>query len=433
MLGIDDLHNAHLQVKHAEELAAAAFGAERTKFLVGGTTVGNQAMLMSCLGPGDVVLAPHGCHRSFLSGLLLSGAALRSFPTSYCAELDCFLPPSLTQVLQALEDHPQARALFLTNPTYHGACCSLPEIVEAAHRREVLVLVDEAWGAHLAFCPELPASAVAAGADMVVQSLHKMAPALTPGALLHYRPRSVDCRRVDSVLRHLQTSSPSSLLVASMDCARRRLSLDGEQPWRRVVALSRHLQQRVRGLDGWICPSKEPPQWDPTRVSLGATELGYSGHQLAAWLRQKGVQVEMSEAAGVLLLLLPGHSEKEVQSLGELLQTLTPRTPDQKLQHLRSLSRAHGHHLSAVKPEHRITVREAFHARSTTVPIREAVDRICSDSIYCYPPGVALVYPGQRLDRSLLDLLETHLSLGGSVQGGVDPVTGTVSVLEEPL
>lgn len=432
MLGIDDLHHAHLQVKQAEELAAAAFGAERTKFLVGGSTVGIQAMLMSCLGPHDTVLAPHGCHRSFFSGLLLSGASLASFPTPFSRELDCFLPPSLPQVLQALHDHPRARALYLTSPTYHGACASLPEIVEAAHRCGVLVLVDEAWGAHLAFCSELPVSAVAAGADMVVQSLHKTAPALTPGALLHYRPQSVDGHRIGSVLRHLQTSSPSSLLVASMDCARRRLCLEGEQPWLRVVALSRHLQRRVRELEGWSCPAKEPPHWDPTRVSVGATELGYSGHQVAARLRQKGVQVEMSDAATALCLILPGHSEKEVESLVALLESFSPRTPAPELQRLRSLSEAHRRYLSTTRLEHRITVRKAFQARSTTVSLRTAVDRISSDSIYCYPPGVALVYPGQRLDRQTLDLLETHLSLGGSVQGGVDP-SGTVSVLEETL
>lgn len=388
-------------------------------------------MILSCLLPGEVVLAPHGCHRSFYSGLVLSGAELCTFSTGYHPELLCLMPPTPAQVERALAECPEAKALFLTSVTYQGACASMKAIVETAHARGVMVLVDEAWGAHLPFHPNLPLSAIGAGADMVVHSLHKSTGALTPGGLLHFRPDRVDRERVGVVLRQLQTSSPPSLLVASMDCARRSLALGGEEPWAKVMETSKLLQERISTLRGWSCPPKIPPAWDPARLSLGATALGYSGYALTEVLRARSsVQCEMAELTSVLLALTPAHGEPEVERLMEALTVVQARDPQPNFEHLRELSRAYLERLCHSGRGESLHLREAFCAPSTRVDFRKAIDQRSADLIYCYPPGVPLVYPGQLLTEETVEFLETQIALGGSVQGGVDERQLSVRVLK---
>lgn len=430
VLGIDDIHYPHKQVREAEILAAEAFGARATKFLVQGSTVGNQAMLLSSLLPGDIVLAPHGCHRSFYSGVMLSGAELRTFSTAYHPSLLCLLPPTPAEVERAVVECPEAKVLFLTSVTYQGACASLEAIVETAHRHGLLVLVDEAWGAHLPFHSELPLSALQAGADMVVHSLHKSTGALTPSGLLHFRPDRVDAERVSAVLRQLQTSSPSSLLVASIDCTRRRLALDGGEPWSRLIQTSRRLQERISALKGWSCFPKLAPDWDPARLSLDAAALGYSGYRLNETLRERfSIQCEMAELTAAHIALTPAHSDLEVDRLVKALAKVEPRAPEPEFARLVELSEAHLQRLNGPQGNGCFHLREAFCARSTRVDLRKAIDRRSADLIYCYPPGVPLVYPGQPLTRETVELLETQIALGGSVQGGVDERQLSVLVL----
>ena len=424
MLGIDDIHNPHRQVKEAEELAAAAFGARATKFLVNGSTVGNQAMLTATLGPADLVLAPRSVHRSFFSGLLLSGARVELFATDVHPELGCHLPPTAEQVKAAIESFPEARALFLTSPIYQGACAPLIEIVALAKERGLIVLVDEAWGAHLHFSPQLPDSAVDAGADMVVHSLHKSAGGLTPSAVLHFDPGRVNRGRLETVLRHLQTSSPSSLLVASIDCARRQLALSGEADWGRAAGLAARAQVEVGALDGFSCFEKRSPDWDPTKVSIEATAHGYTGHDLARTLRwEHKVQVEMSEASHLLLAFSPGHTESHLDKLLHALSSLPPGPG------LPACFQRESPPIPIVSPK--VTVRQAFHARSKMLDLRKAVDQTCAELLYCYPPGVPVVFPGQPLTVEVVEFIETQLALGGCVLGGVDPDLETVLVLEE--
>ena len=424
VLGIDDIHNPHDQVWEAQELAAQAYGADCTQFLVGGSTVANQAMFLSTLGPNDVVLLPPNCHRSVYSALLQCGAGAQHFLTDFDTRLLSFRPPTPDQVRHALDSYPQVRALFLTTPTYHGLCADLKEIVALARARGVLTLVDEAWGAHLAFHPDLPTSAVEAGADMVCHSTHKLLPGLTQTAMLHYNPRSVCQERVRDVLRALQTSSPSSLLVASLDCARRMMALRGKELLSDVLGLAGLARDALSGSSGINCLVPETSH-DPTRLILDTLRHGYTGHEFAERLRyQHSVQVEMSELHQILVLLTLGHSSLDVERLLIALAGFPAREPPVDRQELAALSR--WEHFTELP---RCTVREAFFSERKAVNLEKAVDQTSAELLYCYPPGVPLVIPGQRFSQQAIDYIKAQKRLGGSIQGGADPELRTVQVL----
>ncbi len=425
--GIDDIHDPHTQVQQAQQLAAELYGADRTYFLVNGSTVGNQAMFLSTLGPGKSVILPHNCHRSVYSALLLSGAAAYFFPTDFHPELLCSLPPTSEQAVEAMDRFPDADALFLTSPTYHGALASLDTIVEEAHRRGKMVLVDEAWGGHLRFC-EGRKDALGAGADMVVQSAHKMTSALTQGAYLHLQGNRVDPARVASVLRHLQTSSPSSLIVASLDCARRQMALQGRELWEQTTHLAHQLEQQIDALPGLNCWGARK-DWDSCRLIVQATDLGYSGPRLEEELRKRfQVQVEMSELHQVLFLVTPGHNQLHGRRLLDALSGLKPVNEGFEWPRTREvLTELWRKNRVFEAPE--MTVRETFFSPASAVSLEKAVDQTCAELLYCYPPGVPFVYPGQRFSSEALELIELGKRLGGSIKGGVDPNLDSVFVL----
>lgn len=424
VLGIDDIHNPHGQVQEAQELAAKAYGAGRTQFLVGGSTVGNQAMFLANLGPGDLVLLPPNCHRSVYSALLQCGAGAQHFLTDFDNALLSFRPPTVAQVEEAIQCFPHARAVFLTTPTYHGLCAEVREIVALCRDRGVLTLVDEAWGAHLAFHPDLPTSAVEAGADMVCHSTHKLLSGLTQTAMLHYDPRRICSQRVEAVLRALQTSSPSSLLVASLDCARRMMALRGEELLSEVLRLATRAREVLSESADIKCLVPETSH-DPTRLILDTLRHGYTGHHLAERLRYRhSVQVEMSEVHQVLLLLTLGHTSKDLERLLEALASFPALQPSLKREDLAELCR--WEHFTEVA---RCTVREAFFSEHSTVKIEKAVDQTSAELLYCYPPGVPVVIPGQRLSQQTIDYIKAQKRLGGSIQGGADPALRTIRVV----
>ena len=426
--GIDDIHDPHAQIQQAQRLAAELYGADQTYFLVNGSTVGNQAMFLSTLGPGKSVLLPHNSHRSVYSALLLSGAAAHFFPTDFHPDLLCSLPPTVQQAVEAMERFPDADALFLTSPIYHGALACLKAIVDEAHRRGKMVLVDEAWGSHLRF-REGQIDAIGAGADMVVQSAHKMTSALTQGAYLHLQGDRVDPVRVAAVLRHLQTSSPSSLIVAGLDCARRQMALQGKQLWAQTDRLAHQLQQQISALPGLVCWGAGK-DWDSCRLIVQATELGYSGPRLEEDLRNRfQIQVEMSELHQVLFLVTPGHEERHGRKLLDALSSLTPVDEGFEWPRTRKILTELWRRNQVFETPER-TVRETFFSPASAVSLEKAVDQTCAELLYCYPPGVPFVYPGQRFSTEALELIKLGKRVGGSIKGGVDSNLDSVLVLQ---
>ncbi len=423
VLGMDDIHRPESVCQKAQELAAEAFGAGRTHFLVNGSSCGNHAMMLATLAPGDTVLMARNSHRSAMGGLLLSGARAVFFETPYDEQMRVFHAPTVEIVEQALAQEPGVKALFFTSPTYYGSSADVEALVALAHRHDLLVLVDEAWGAHLAFHPDLPGSAVEAGADMVVQSTHKMISGLTQTAMLHINGTRVDHSRVESALRLLQSTSPSCLLVASMDVTRRQMALGGENWLGPVLELASTTRERVQSLPGLRCFGQPHgvAGWDPTRLTICATEIGWTGYQLEEYLREEhNIQVELSDLFNVLALFTMGHKQEHADRLVAALEALPRRSAVE---------------LPAVSfplpvPERRLTQREAFQSRHESVCWQEAAGRVSAEMLTTYPPGIPVICPGELFSPEVLDYIKLEHAAGCQIEGAHDPTLNSVRVVK---
>jgi len=425
VLGMDDIMRPHGQCGQAQRLAAEAYGAEQTYFLVNGSSVGNQAMLMSTLKPDDVVLVARNAHASVLAGLMLSGARAAFYEVPYDQEMGVFHPPTLSDVERGLAAHPGARALFFTSPSYFGAAAAVVELVQFAHQRGLIVLVDEAWGPHLRFHPELPTSAVEAGADLVVQSTHKLASGLSQAAMLHVSGERVDRGRLESVLRMLQTTSPSCLLVASLDVARRQLATQGRELLERTLGLAQQARDRLQDL-GVPCFTRRPGvhAWDGTRLVFSLVDRGWSGYQVERFLRDNhGLQLEMSDFQNGVALITLGHGPEDIERLVEGVKVLVSAGSG-SLQRRRPYVRP-------PLPESRMSLQQAFHAEWESVAWEQAAGRICVDTLCPYPPGIAWLVPGEVLTGELIEALMAELKEGATLVGAHDPQLREVRVVKE--
>lgn len=424
VLGMDDIHRADAQCGAAQRLAAQAYGADHSYFLVNGSSCGNQAMLMTCLREDELVLIPRNAHRSTLTGVILSGARAAYFSNPFDAEMGVYHAPTVERVARAMEENPQARALFLTTPTYYGAAADVVGLVNLARRRGMLVLVDEAWGPHLAFHDRLPTSALEAGADLVVQSTHKLASGLSQASMLHLRGPRVDRGRLESVLRMLQTTSPNCLLLASLDMARHQLANQGRPLLDKALLLA---EEARRGLEaaGLKC-YRQPAgvhQWDGTRLVFSAAHLGWSGYEAEKFLRyQHNLQMEMSDLLNLVGLITLGHEASDIQRLVEAGADLARRAPP------RPLIRPDIQEPPA--PVVAVTPKQAFYAEWESVTLAQSRGRICVDTICPYPPGSPWVVPGEVLTEKLIEALMAELAAGVTIQGAFDSQLQTVRVVK---
>lgn len=421
--GLDDLHNPTGQLGEAQRLAAAAFGAEQTHFLINGSTSGNHAMLLATTGPGDVVLVPRNAHRSVWGGLTLSGASAAVYEPPFDEELGVYGAPTPKAVQRAMQDHPSAQTLLISSPTYHGHAADTRAIIHLAHSRGMTVLADEAWGAHLRFHDGYPSSAVQAGADLVVQSTHKMLPSLTQTAMLHVNGPRVDRERLCQTLRIILSSSPSAPLLASLDCARRQYALHGCRILEELAGLASLTRRELDALDGIFCRGGElrtdgaVSQWDPARMVVSALGRGYNGHELETYLRyDHRVQIEMSDLFGVVVVLTAGHREEHVQALVHAVgalpskPALPPPGPPPTF------------------PRALVTPARALRAPAEQVPWKEAGGRRSAETVTLYPPGIPWLLGGEVIEPLLLSELKSRQQAGGKIQGSTDPTLDTVRV-----
>ena len=435
--GLDDPHQPRGPIRQAQELAAEAFGADASFFLVNGTSAGVHAMVLATCRPGDTLVVARNVHRSILSAIILGGV----IPVFVAPEVDpdfgIALGVSPQAVEQILQQHPQARAVLLVSPTYHGICTDVQAVAEVVHRHGKLLLVDEAHGAHLAFHPELPTPALWSGADMCAQGVHKLLAGLTQASILHVRAERVDPDRVAAVLRLLQSTSASYLLMASIDVARMQMATSGATLLSQALDLAGQLREQVRTTPGLRTFGDE---WlgrpgvagcDPTKVTVAVDGLGLTGQAVEALLRELGpVQAEMSELRSLLFIVGFGNTADDVQRLVSCLQAVARqsehyRTPEMS----RLLQQAAVLEARLPLPELAVPPREAFFAPSRGVPLREACGRICTEVVTCYPPGIPLLCPGERVSAEIVAYLEVVRGSGLPVSGPRDPTLRTLQVV----
>lgn len=425
--GLDDLHNPVGPLARAQELAAALYGADRSFFLVNGSTVGIGALLLAAVGQGEVIL-PRNAHSSFLGGLVLSGAdPVFVYPETIPGfGLDCGVAPAAIE--QALVKHPAAAAVFALHPNYYGVAGDLAGQARSARRAGKPLLVDEAHGAHLRFHPDLPADAMSEGAAASVQSTHKLGGSLTQTSLLHLKGGLVDAGAVAAALRLLETTSPSYILLASLDLARQQLALKGRELLERALELARGLRRRLARIRGLrLLGPEDLPQGnyslDPTKLVISVRGLGLTGFQVRDLLAHRyRVYVEMADACHVVAFVTIGTAERDCRMLGDALADLAVREkglPGSPLPELPGTCK------KLMKP------REAWFSSTRRVALAEAAGRICAETVAVYPPGIPAVYPGEEITPEIVNYLTTIRDLKLPCQGPSDSTLKTLKVVIE--
>ncbi|MEG6586633.1 aminotransferase class I/II-fold pyridoxal phosphate-dependent enzyme [Dendrosporobacter sp. 1207_IL3150] len=426
---MDNLHQPHGIIKQAEQLAAEAFGADKSYFLVNGSSSGLQALIMTVCNPGDKIIVPRNIHRSVLGGIILTGAIpvyyKPAYDMEYCIPLGCISD----EIEQCLKTHGSAKGVLVVNPTYHGVTSDIVKLSDLAHRYGMPLIVDEAHGPHLKFHKDLPQSAIEQGADAVVHGTHKMLTSFTQASMLHLRGNLLDRNRLEAVLRILQSTSTSYLLLASLDSARAMIQENGVEMITQALENSAYLRTEIANIRGLKTMGKEiigrdgVHGLDLTKVTVSFRELGISGYCIEKVLREEfKIQVEMADLFNILLLVTYGNRNSDTIAILKALTTI-----------IDSLRLCDG--LSVPKndvlmypenPEMVLTPREAFFAKVEFSPLDKVAGKISAEIITCYPPGVPVIGPGEKYTQDIIDYIIMLRSMGASFQGCQDHTLETV-------
>jgi len=409
--GLDNLHAPAGVIREAQQLAAEAFGSDACFFLVNGSTSGIHIMMMSSFNPGDLVLIPRNCHKSVWGGLVLSGAKPVYIQPEYDETRDLFTHVSPTDVERAVEENPDIAGMLIANPDYYGLCPCLSEIHMILRKKEAKLLVDEAHGAHLAFHPDLPPSAAQCGADMWVQSAHKTLPAFTQSAYLHVRKKFAE--KAAQIHDLMQSTSPSYLLMASLDWARAFMQEHGRKEMDRLMDCLSWTRKRLASL-GIDCMEDysrpEVFQKDETRLVLDVSGLGITGFEGEDILRNAGIQIEMADSRRLVLICTVADEMEHFEKLVEACRFLVQKNERRKSE-LRNLS------ISREIPKQILSPREAFERKKKFIPLKEASGCICGGPVGIYPPGIPIICPGELIDSRGIDELLENQARGASLFG----------------
>ena len=422
MGGFDYLHAPSGSILSAQAKAAEVFGAAATFFLVNGSTGGNLAAITAFAGDGDNVIMLRGSHRSVYTGAVLAGATPYYLPYEHdLAEDGWFLPANLATV-QLPE---RAAIVHLTRPNYYGMATDLAPYVSLARRLGALLVVDEAHGSHFGFHPDLPASALAQGADIVIQSTHKTLGALTQASMLHVA-KGVPTAPLKRALGMLQSSSPSALLTMSLDLAAHHLVDGGRNDLATAIDLSRSVRSSVAIINGLRILDRLAAHpsvaTDPTKIVVDVRGLCISGFAASAWLRTHcQLWVELSDFHRIVCSLTVGDTEESSAFLIESLLGLAAANHPP--------SSGTTTDLPATPPQRR-SLRAALHAPSSSIATSDSLGRICAEYVIPYPPGIPLLVPGEEVTADTLSALSAFRSAGAKVVGP-DNLTGATLLVND--
>jgi arginine decarboxylase len=439
--GLDDLLQPEGPLVEAQELAAAAFGAEHSFFLINGSTSGNQCMMMTALNPGDKIALPRNAHKSAMGGLIMSG----SYPIWMQPEVDESLHMDHTvtpQTVRAtLEAHPDIKAVYVVSPTYYGVAADLVGIAAVAHEYGIPLLVDEAWGPHFHFHPALPMSAMAAGADMCINSTHKMLGSLSQTAMLHVQGPRIRLDRLKAVYKLFLSTSPNLVLVASLDVARRQMALDGRALLSRTIDIANDTRRRLNQIPGVRCFGEELEgmpgvfDLDPTKVTVTVKDLGYTGYEAEEILRRRyNVQVELADLFNCLALFTigttPDAADELVYGVKELAREDRPVDIFSPSGVLERRLKTGTYALPKIPPIG-LLPRDAFLATTEFMSFKASAGRVCAEVITPYPPGIPVISPGEVITPEIIDYLTLEQKAGVRIQGAYDGELRTIRVVVE--
>jgi arginine decarboxylase len=429
---IDYLHAATGPLVEAQQLAAAAVGADHTFFLVNGSTVGNQAMLSAAVRDGQKVIITRAAHRSVYAGLILSGATPIYIMPRVHPLVHFPLAVEVGAVQARLEEHPDAVAIHVTSPNYYGYLPDIEGLVELAHARDMPLLVDEAHGAHLRFHPDLPPSAVGLGADAVVQSPHKTLGAITQAAWLHLSGERIPFTNLQYLVAILQSSSPNVILTSSLDVARRQMALHGRELLDRALELAQRARAAIRQIPGLWCYGEDLvgdygiAEYDPTKLVIRVTDTGLSGKEFAAELWSRfNLTVEFADPWQLICSITIADTSDRID---RLIGALRAVAQDQRGS---ATLRADRVELAPPPlPQMILNPRQAVFRSSHRIPLNEARDQVCAEQVIPYPPGIPLLMPGEVISAEMIDYVQYLLRQRIKIVGPEDLQMNTVRIIE---
>ena len=468
---LDNLFNPEGVIAEAQNLASEAFGAEHTRFLANGSTCGIMAAIVATCGPGDKIILPRNIHQSAISGLILSGAIPIFVNPEYNPDWDianCITPESAAA---ALKQHPDAKAVMVVYPTYHGVCGDLRAIAKITHQYNIPLLVDEAHGAHFNFHPNLPEPALSLGADLTVQSIHKTLGAMTQASMLHVKGSRVDIQKLNRALQLVQSTSPSYILLASLDAARQQIALHGAQLMTQTLLLAEKARSQLSQIPGLsvLEPLNTPGfvDLDRTRLTVKVSDLGITGFAADEILHsQLGVTAELPMPQHLTFIISLGNTESDIDNLVKGFQNLTENKGGGHGGTAPTTGGGHGgtapttgggQDAQPLLPTRKFTLcgtgilpvlengaisqlgfptpplspREAFFSPMETVAADKACDRISTELICPYPPGIPALMPGEIITQTAVDYLQQILGDGGKITGCSDPHIQTLKVVRQ--
>ena len=427
MKPLDNLCHPVSVIREAENLAAQAFRAAHAFLMVGGTTSAVQSMVLSVAKRGEKIILPRNVHRSVMGAMVLCGAVPVYVNPEGNERLGIPLGMSVAAVEKAILENPDAKAIFVNNPTYYGICSDLKAIVELAHAHHMLCLVDEAHGTHFYFSDHLPLSAMDAGADMAAVSMHKSGGSLTQSSLLLIGP-SMSEGHVRQIINLTQTTSGSYLLLSSLDISRRNLALRGRESFEKVISMAEYARAEINRIGGYYAYSRELINgdsifdFDITKLSVNTLDVGLAGIEVYDLLRDEyDIQIEFGDLGNILAYLSIGDRPREIERLVSALSEVKRRF---------SKSKANLMKQEYIEPQVAVSPQDAFYSEKESMPLRETCGRVCSEFVMCYPPGIPILAPGERITKEIIQYIIYAKEKGCSMTGPEDPEIQRLNVLK---
>jgi arginine/lysine/ornithine decarboxylase len=426
--GLDDRTGSKGVMQAAQELAADAFGADRSFFSTNGSTLSVQTAVIAGARPGEKILVQRNAHKSAVAGVVHSGADV--------IWVDPDIDDDRSLGHAALADHPDARAALCVSPSYYGVAADVGGLAEVCHRHGIPLLIDGAWGADFHFHPELPAAAMDSGADLAIGSFHKSLGGLLQSSIVSVQGDLLDVERLQLALDSMETTSTSSLMLASIDAARREMALHGEELLGRTLRIARRVADHLRAVPGLgvmggdVTDRPGTVGLDETKITVDLHDLGITGYDAADWLYdQRRVAVEGVDYRHLMFIVTIGDDDGSGDRLVGAVTDLASMAREQGRPSLPPMAFTEALFRGARYP---MPPRDAFLGRTRHAKLADAAGEIAAEPVSPYPPGVPVVVPGQHITSGIVEFLRSGMELGMYVEGASDPSLAEIRVVDAP-
>lgn len=417
--GTDNLHSPEGSIKESLEIASKVFKSDKTYYLINGSTCGIEAAIMATTSPKDKLIVNRDCHQSVINACIIGDVDPVYINPTINKISNAIEGVTYENVKEVIDSNLDAKAILITYPTYFGHTFDLDRICNYAHSKDIIVIVDEAHGAHLGLSVDLPKTAISQGADIVIQSTHKTLPAFTQASMIHIQGNRVDQNRLSTMLRITESSSPSYILMASLELAVDIYRNNGRDLMKELIININDFKKEIDNLK-YI---KIDESNDITKLFINTKKMGITGYELEDILRNTyKIQVELANYYGVLLIATIGNIKSEFEMLRKALYEIEERyykkTEIEEIKYPLSI------------PKKEFTPREAFYTSTKSVKIDDSIGMICGEYIIPYPPGVSLVSPGEIITKEIIDYVLYCKQKGMNINGVKDSKLENLLVLD---